>query len=176
MANFEKFRRILDLEEKIIRIKISNIDDTYITHYKKTDVHTMYIRLNAHNFEPIHELGHIFLAKKTKYSFFGGHDDVYIDSIYENLMTYVNDLLDCFVNYNISGFEGIYPIWIDFFNKIYSWARGKILDPPDYINEVLILYFSQSFNLTYGFNLLFPRICFNEFKNKNNKKIELKKL
>ncbi len=71
---------------------------------------TIYYNITQSEFPFIHELGHIYFAtNKTGYMYFAlpppPHPE--LNRIIGDL---INNLLDCFVNYNLSIFEEIYPI------------------------------------------------------------------
>jgi len=136
----EKYVKILGLKSRDIYLVGSNKETTYISRIEKEDMYVVHIPPNVMNFQIVHELGHIFLAEKTNYPSFAGYDNICIPIECEPIAGEINFILDWFVNYPLVQFKKINDIFIEWFEKHWGWAKGKIHEYPENINEILSLY------------------------------------
>ena len=83
-------------------------------------------------FELAHELGHIFLYKKTNYIYYAKQPDPSIRTQIEKVFNYSNHLLDCFVDYNISNFTELYVLYVDYIKEIINGMKRIGADPEFY--------------------------------------------
>ncbi|MFX1363683.1 MAG: hypothetical protein ACFFCE_09255 [Promethearchaeota archaeon] len=116
-----KYKNILGLEKEDIDIGISAKNRAFLQWYEKEKKWGIYLLPSDNDFTPIHELGHIFLTKKTDYMYFAG-SGIKKNKIFEGLFLILNHLLDCFVDYNLIQFKGLYELYID---DAHLWKDAK---------------------------------------------------
>ncbi|KKL19639.1 hypothetical protein LCGC14_2463460 [marine sediment metagenome] len=116
-----KHKSLLGLEEEHIEVGISAKTRAFIQWHKKEKNWGIYLLPSDNDFTPIHELGHIFLAKKSNFVYFA-RTGINNNKIFEGLLLIVNHLLDCFVDYNLIQFEGLYELYID---DAHLWIGAK---------------------------------------------------
>ena len=116
------FQKLLSLSDKDLRLEVihNNLSAT-----SKENNHWK-IEYNHYNpiYELSHELGHIFLYKKTNYIHFAQQPEPSIRDQIEKVFNYSNHLIDCFIDYNLSNFPEIYVLYIDYIKKIINGMRG----------------------------------------------------
>lgn len=115
------YKKILGLGEENIEIGISAKNTAYIFWYEERKTWGIYLLPSDNDFTPIHELGHIFLAKKTNYPYFA-RSGIKRSKIYEGLLMIVNNIVDCFVDYNLIQFEHLYDLYIE---DAHLWKNAK---------------------------------------------------
>ena len=110
--SLNKYKKILSITQEKIKI----IKNPYISRQAELGFDTsskswiIYYNIIQSEFPFIHELNHIYFAmKKCGYIYFAlpPPPNPKLDRILGGL---ISNLLDCFVNYNLSEFEEIYPI------------------------------------------------------------------
>ena len=126
IANLEdkinSFQMLLSLSDKDIRLEVihnnSSATSKENNHWK--------IEYNHYNpiYELSHELGHIFLYKKTNYIQFAEQPEPSIRDQIEKVFNYSNYLIDCFIDYNLSNFPEIYVLYIYYIKEIINGMRG----------------------------------------------------
>ncbi len=109
----EKCKDLLSISEEPINLGCTIIPQPYQADLSWDDsTKTWFLRFNTEVpvFALIHELGHVYFAKKkTGYIYFAYYgDDSKID---DGLYPLFNNLLDCFINYNLTLFDEIYPLY-----------------------------------------------------------------
>ena len=110
--SFDYYKRILSIsQENIILIKNPFITrQAELSFDNASESWIIYHNIVQSEFPFIHELGHIYFAKKKSgYIYFAipPPPNPKLDISLGNL---INNLLDCFINYNLSEFEEFYPI------------------------------------------------------------------
>jgi hypothetical protein len=125
-----KYKNLLGLEKEHIKVGISAKTRSFLHWHEKEKKWGIYLLPSDNNFTPIHELGHIFLAKKSNYVYFA-RSGIKSNNIFEGLFSIVNHLLDCFVDYNLIQFKGLYELYIE---DTHLWKgakkKGKIEGKP----------------------------------------------
>lgn len=136
---FNKSRSLFSLLEEPIKLKI--LPQNGFNEYEGSSLYwdekleTWVIEfVDQHNFFLIHELGHIFLAKKYNCPYFAKQSIVPVN---EKVGNYNIALVDSFVNYNITRHDEIYPIFLDLVD-IYLNAGTQRLDSD---NLDLLMFF-----------------------------------
>ena len=114
-------KKILGLEKENIEVGISGKNNAFLHWYEKEKKWGIYLLPSDNDFTPIHELGHIFLAKKTNYIYFA-RSGIKSEKIFEGLLLILNNLLDCFVDYNLIQVKGLYELYID---DAHLWKGAK---------------------------------------------------
>ncbi len=110
--SLSRYKEILSIsEENIIFVK-----NPYITHQAELGFDSssrswvVNFNITQSEFPFIHELGHIYFAKiKTRYMHFALPPPPHLE-LNRRIGDLMGNLLDCFVNYNLSVFKEIYPI------------------------------------------------------------------
>lgn len=115
------YKTTLDLEKENIEVGISAKNNAFLHWYEKEKKWGIYLLPSDNDFTPIHELGHIFLARKTNYPFFA-RSGVKRNIIFEGLLKIVNSIVDCFVDYNLIQFDHLYELYID---DAHLWRHAK---------------------------------------------------
>jgi len=95
----------------------------------------------------VHELGHIFLAKKYDCPYFAKQSMVPVN---ERIGIYDNTLVDSFVNYNITRYDEIYHIFLEYVD-IYLNAGTQRLDPKNL--DILLYYLNLYLDFHYCLKL-----------------------
>ena len=156
---FEKYRSLLLLEEEPIKLKI--LQKNGVNEYEGSKLYwdesrgTWVIEfVNQHTFFLIHELGHIFLAKKYNCQYFAKQTIVPVNV---RIGYYDNALTDSFVNYNITRFDEIYDFFLNLVD-IYLEAGTQRLDPN---LDLLVFYLNLYLDFHYCLKL-------EDFQNRNN--------
>lgn len=125
-----KYKEILGLENENIEVGISAKSNAFLHWYEEKKTWGIYLIPTNNHFTPIHELGHIYLAKKTNYPYFA-RSGIRSHKIFEGLMLIVNHLVDCLVDYNLIQFEGLYKLYVE---DAHIWRgakkKGKIKGKP----------------------------------------------
>ncbi|HEC39606.1 hypothetical protein LCGC14_0498190 [marine sediment metagenome] len=125
-----KHKNLLGLGEENIIVGISEKPRAFLAWHEEEKKWGIYILPSDNDFTPIHELGHLFLAKKSNYVYFA-RSGVKSNNIFSGILLIVNHLIDCFVDYNLIQFEGIYELYID---DAHLWIcakkKGKIEGKP----------------------------------------------
>ncbi|NVM44105.1 MAG: hypothetical protein HWN79_04220 [Candidatus Lokiarchaeota archaeon] len=118
----DSFQRLLLLSDKDIRLEVIHNNSSATlkenNHWK--------IEYNHYHpiYELIHELGHIFIYKKTDYIHFAQQPEASISDQIEKVFYYSNHLIDCFVDYNLSNFTEIYVSYVDYIKEIMNGMKG----------------------------------------------------
>jgi len=104
----KKFVKILSISDEIIGFKIEeNIKQAKLGYDAENDRWIVSYQKNCGRFPIIHELGHIYFAKK-KVNYLGfAKPPPITPQTDKNLIHILSNLIDCFVNYNLSKFEPI---------------------------------------------------------------------
>lgn len=125
-----KYKEILGLENENIEVGISAKSNAFLHWYEEKKTWGIYLIPTDNHFTPIHELGHIYLAKKTNYPYFA-RSGIRSHKIFEGLRLIVNHLVDCFVDYNLIQLEGLYKLYVE---DAHIWRdakkKGKIKGKP----------------------------------------------
>ena len=105
----KKYAKLLSISNENISFKIEdNIKQAKLGYDGDDDQWIVYYQKECRRFPIIHELGHIYLAKKkVKYLGFAKPPPI-TPQTDKNLIFILSNLLDCFVNYNLSIIEPIY--------------------------------------------------------------------
>ena len=90
----------------------------------------------------IHELGHIFLAKKTNYLYFAKKPPRF-NEIKFDIWWYHNAVIDCFVNYRLSQHEEINSLYIYYINEVLT---RNIIPPELYMHIGGYIEYYLAFN------------------------------
>ena len=126
----KKFKKILGLENEKINLGISGKSSAFLHWHKDKKAWGIYLLPSDNRFTPIHELGHIFLSKKTKYHYFAG-SGIKLNKINDGIFRILNHLIDYFVDYNLIQFRDLYDLYID---DAHLWKhakkKGKIKGKP----------------------------------------------
>ena len=135
---FDKYRSLLSLSDEPIKLKI--LPKNGVNEYEGSNLYwdeklkSWVIEfVNQHIFFLIHELGHIFLAKKYNCPYFAKQTSVPVNERigYNNVA-----LVDSFVNYNITRYNEIDDL---FLNLVDIYLKGGTQDS---IQTILIYYYS----------------------------------
>ena len=134
----EKYKKILSISEEQIIVACNLVDQpnqAALFWDKSSKTWTITHNNNVVEFILVEELGHIYFAKKTKYIRFDfNENDPEIDM---SLYPLLNNLDLCFINYNLTLFDEIYPLYlemvfeyldkIDIFKETINRAKDPIL-------------------------------------------------
>ncbi len=109
----DKYKDLLSISDEPINLGCTLIDQPNQADIRwDSSSKTWFLRFNANvpMFALVHELGHIYFArKKSKYVYFACYrNDPEID---DRLYPLLNNLLDCFINYNLTLFNEIYHLY-----------------------------------------------------------------
>ena len=105
----KKYTKLLSITNENISFKIKdNIKQAELGYDGSKDQWIVYYRKESKRFPIIHELGHIYFAKK-KVNYLGfAKPPPITPQTDKNLIFILSNLIDCFVNYNLSIIEPIY--------------------------------------------------------------------
>jgi len=134
---------ISELEEKMSSfqalLSLSNEDlklEVIRNNSSATSKENNHWKIEYNHYHPIyelaHELGHIFLFKKTNYIHFALQPDASIKNQIEKVFNYSNHLIDCFIDYHLSNFTEIYLIYVDYIKEIINGMKGIGIKPEFY--------------------------------------------
>jgi len=125
-----KYQKLLGLMDEEIEVGLSGKNSAFLHWHEERKVWGIYLLPSDNDFTPIHELGHIYLAKKTKYLNFA-KSGIQEKKIFGDLLIILNHLLDCFVDYNLIQFNNLYELYIE---DAHLWKhakkKGKISGKP----------------------------------------------
>ncbi len=140
---YNQFRKLLGLSEECIEVDWNGYDTGIKWNEQKKCWEIEYRDLGA-NFQLIHELGHIYLYKKTNYIYFAKQPEN--NNIEFDIWWCHDAVIGSFINYRISRFQEIYNLYKDYIlavftrninpRELYQWFGGYI-----------------EFYLAYNFNL-----------------------
>ena len=116
------FQTLLSLSEKDLRLEV--IHNNSSATLKENNYWKIEYNYCHPIYELCHELGHIFLYKKTNYIYFAQQPEPSIRDQIEKVFDYSNHLIDCFIDYNISDFPEIYVLYLDYIKEIINGMRG----------------------------------------------------
>lgn len=114
----KKFVKILSISDEKIGFKIEeNIKQAILGYDGENDQWIVYYQKKCRRLPIIHELGHIYFAKK-KVNYLGfAKPPPITPQTDKNLIHILSNLIDCFVNYNLSKFEPISLEIQDYFHN-----------------------------------------------------------
>ena len=102
------FQMILSLSDKDLRLKVIHNNSS------ATSRENNHWEIEYNHYHPIyelaHELGHIFIYKKTNYIHFAQQPGASIRDQIKKVFNYSNHLFDCFIDNNLSNFTEIYML------------------------------------------------------------------
>lgn len=144
VKKIEKYTKILSISRKEVEINVNPSIRSEIYWDKKIKKFVINCREFNDNFDVIHELGHIYLAKKI--NFFAFSNPSTHPNINEIIFRIVDYLLNCFVNYNLSTFEEIYPVYRNFILSLTS-KRFLFISNLEFLGFLLWLYVELNYIL-----------------------------
>jgi len=126
----DSFQTLLSLSDKDLKLEVIH-NNSSATELKNN---RWKIEYNHYNpiFELAHELGHIFLYKKTNYIYYAKQPEPSIRRQIEKVFNYSNHLVDCFVDYNLSNFTELYDLYVDYIKEIINGMKNVGTDPEFY--------------------------------------------
>ena len=112
----DHYKELLSISDEPIMLGCTIMDQQYQSDLSwNKDSKTWFLRFNVNvpKFAFAHELGHVYFAKKkTNYIHFAYYgNDKNTSDIDNRLYLLLNNLLDCFINYNLTLFDEIYPLY-----------------------------------------------------------------
>ena len=118
----DSFQTLLLLSDEDIRLKVIHNNSSATSKENKLWI----IEYNHYHpiYELTHELGHIFIYKKTNYIHFAQQPEASIRNQIEKVFDYSNHLIDCFVDYNLSNFTEIYASYVDYIKEIINGIKS----------------------------------------------------
>ena len=124
-TDLDEFKEILGMKKECIEIDWSGSDTGIEWNDKKKCWEIEYNDLGF-DFQLIHELGHIYLYKKTKYIYFAKKPSV-SNSIRFDIWWCHNAIIDSFVNHQITRFSKIYSLYKDYISAVVT----RNINPPE---------------------------------------------
>lgn len=140
--SLNRYKEILSISQENIEVEK---DPLLITRQAQLDfdksTNSWIIHYNnvQSDFPFIHELGHIYFAKKKIGYFYFALPPLPNSELDRSLGDLINNLLDCFINYNLSEFEEFYPIirQNNFFYLDHLKDFQKLIEDADNLNTLL---------------------------------------
>ncbi len=151
----EKFVKILSISDEKIDFKIKeNIKQAALDYDGENNQWIVYYKKKYKRFPIIHELGHIYLAKK-KVNYLGfAKPPPITPQTDKSLIPILNNLIDCFVNYNLSKFEPISLEIQDYFHNYLEDLDSIKKRIKNNNNILLILSFYFLYYIEFKFILI----------------------
>ncbi|KKL57548.1 hypothetical protein LCGC14_2234310 [marine sediment metagenome] len=133
------YSEILSISDENIGFKnTEDIKQAKLGYDEYYDYWIIYFRKDCRRFPIIHELGHIYLAKK-KFNYLGfAKPPPITPQTDKNLIYILSNLIDCFVNYNLSIIEPIYLEIQEYFHD-YLTDLESIKNRIKSINNILLI-------------------------------------
>ena len=108
------YKERLSLNDVNINLIISS-SSTSIRFDREQEVYFLNLNESGKEYDIIHELGHIFLSKKTRCLIFSSPP--IIEGIDDNILAILDHLINNFVNFRVSRIDDFYPLYRDFFKN-----------------------------------------------------------
>lgn len=147
----DKYRTILALKEERVKLiyvpptSLNQGEGTSIQWYEKEQCWILRYEDIGNEFDLIHELGHLYLYKETDCRYFAESATQAVDKV---IFNYNNSVVDSFVNYKLSCFDEIYPVFINYVEKVLnSGKRGIKPDTPDLLSHYINFYCDLNYSL-----------------------------
>ncbi len=143
----DSFQKLLLLSDKDIRLDVIHNNSS------ATSMENNHWIIEYNHYHPIyelvHELGHIFINKKTNYIHLAQQPKASIKDQIEKVFNYSNHLIDCFVDNNLSNFAEIYILYVDYLKEIINGIKNIGLNSEFYelLGGFLKFYISCNFIL-----------------------------
>jgi len=118
----DSFQTLLLLSDKDLRLEVIHNNSS------ATSKENNHWKIEYNHYHPIyelaHELGHIFVYKKTNFIRFAQEPEASISDQIEKVFYYSNHLIDCFIDYNLSNFIEIYTLYVDYIKEIINGMKN----------------------------------------------------
>jgi len=159
----DDIKKVLSLQDEKIIIKESPYTyNAELDWNKDSRCWEIHLKIPVEDkFPIIHEVGHIYLAKKTSCLQFARPPHIGSPSI-TDLLPLINNLLDDFVNYNISQFKPLYPYYR--LTMLKFLGNTFIINIKNFTDSILLI--TYYFLLFVDFNFILRERDRNKYQNK----------